>query len=337
MIGFPQRRSMSLALAFIAMSIAPCVAPAANVAAHNVSSDPAKPMARRAAAKPKPQMTDAGPLRKRLAKIPISGIAMIAPAAKARSATLSVASESARSALTRGIAAAQPPTPAPFATKAPSVARRRAQGGATILSGAKSSRASVIWFGPACMKNGGNSWRARLRLIGFRRLRAENGHSALGESARDGLWRVRFEDHALKAFGRAKGERRAGLELFVQDRCGDAAGVAQKRPFDLGVLRIKGGNARYRIERANAEERELGAQRLDIGQSPASESRADPRVNAASNQPELDLPLSQQGRSDRRIMRRHCEPKIVGKSLHRREVCRARVHEEQRVRNNESG
>jgi hypothetical protein len=40
---------MSLALAFIAMSIAPCVAPATNVAAHNASSDPAKPMATRAA------------------------------------------------------------------------------------------------------------------------------------------------------------------------------------------------------------------------------------------------------------------------------------------------
>ena len=102
MIGLPQRRSMSLALAFIAMSIAPCVAPARNVATDKVSSDRAKPRAARAAAKPKPAMTDAGPLRKRWAKRPMSGIAMIAPAAKARSATLSVASESARSALDPG-------------------------------------------------------------------------------------------------------------------------------------------------------------------------------------------------------------------------------------------
>ena len=126
------------------------------------------------------------------------------------------------------------------------------------------------------MKERGNGWRDRRRLIGFSGLRAENGDSAVGESARDGLRRVRFEDHAVKAFGGAEGEGRAGFELFVQDRCGDAARVAQKRPFDLGVLRIERGNSRYRIKRANAKEREIWAQRLDVGQSPASKRRADP-------------------------------------------------------------
>ena len=65
MIGLPQRRSTSLALAFMATSIAPFVIPARNVAADRVSSDRAKPSAARAAAKAKPAMTDAGPLRKR--------------------------------------------------------------------------------------------------------------------------------------------------------------------------------------------------------------------------------------------------------------------------------
>ena len=143
---------------------------------------------------------------------------------------------------------------------------------------------------------------------------------------------VRFEDHALKAFGPADSERGAGFELFVQDRGGDAAGIAQKRPFDLGVLRIKRGDSLEGIERADAEEGELRTQRLDVGQSPASDSRADLAADATSNQPKRDLRLSQQGRGDRRIMRRRREPKIVGKSLHRREVCRARIDEEQRVR-----
>ena len=91
------------------------------------------------------------------------------------------------------------------------------------------------------------------------------------------------------------------------------------------------------IERADSEERELGAQRLDVGQSPASESRADPRINAAANQPKRDLRLQRHSRGDRRIMRRRCEPKIVGKSPRRREVCRARIDKDQRILGDKGG
>src|SRR5580692_7679294 len=195
---------------------------------------------------------------------------------------------------------------------------------------ASSRRASVIWVCPACTESGENG--GRLQLTGFRRLCAENIHPTLREGACDRLWRVRFENHALKAFGPADSERCAGFELFVQDRGGEATGVAQKRPFDLGVLRIKGSDSLEGIERADAEECELRTQRLDVGQGPASYSRADFAADATSNQPKRDLTLCQQGRGDRRIMRRHRKPKIVRKSLHRREVCRARIDEEQRVR-----
>ncbi len=92
--------------------------------------------------------------------------------------------------------------------------------------------------------------------------------------ARDQFRRIRFQDHAVETFGAADGEGRAGFELFVQDRRGDAAGVAQKRPFDLRVLRIERGDVPQRIERADAEKRKIRAQRLDFGQSPASERRA---------------------------------------------------------------
>src|SRR5271154_3152837 len=268
MIGRPQRRSMSLALAVIAMSIAPWVAPARNVAADKDSSDRAKPRPARVAAKPKPATTDAGPLRKRWAKRPMSGIAMIAPAAKARSAKLRVTSESARSALTRGIAAAQQPTPAPLATKTPVVARRCGQGRAPLLSGASASCASINWV----LRIGLSRAPPLTRL---RRLRSANVDPALGECPGDGFRRVRFEDHAVKAFGAADGDRRAGFELFVKERRRYATRIAQNCPFDLGVLRIERGNSRYRIERADAEERKIGAQRLDVGQSPAAESGAD--------------------------------------------------------------
>src|SRR3984957_12615560 len=170
---------------------------------------------------------------------------------------------------------------------------------------ASSRRASVIWVCPACTESGENG--KRLQLTGFNRLCAENIHPTLREGACDRLWRVRFENHALKAFGPADSERCAGFELFVQYRGGEAAGVAQKRPFDLGVLRIKGGDSLEGIERADAEEGDLRAQRLDVGQGPASKRRAALAADATSNQPERDLRLGQQGRGARRIMNRRRE------------------------------
>jgi hypothetical protein len=115
---------MSLALAFMATSMTPLVIPARNAVADRIPSEGAKPIAAIAAAKAKPPTSDANPLRKRCASRPVSGIATIPPAAKARSAKLSPASESARSALIRGIAAAHAPIPRPFAKKTLSVPSR---------------------------------------------------------------------------------------------------------------------------------------------------------------------------------------------------------------------
>ncbi len=168
MSGVPPRCLTSLALAFIATSITPFVIPARNVVTERVSSDGQTDRRDRG------REGETGDDRRRpaaqtMATNPVSGIDTIAPAAKARSATLSPASERARSALTRGIAAAHAPIPRPFARKTPSVAKRCGQGAATARSGASLRGALIIWVCPGLQRD----WREPGSR--FSGLRATNG------------------------------------------------------------------------------------------------------------------------------------------------------------------
>ena len=317
----------------MATSITPLVIPARHAVADRTSSDGEKPIAAIAAAKAKPATIDAGPLRKRCATRPVSGMATIPPAAKARSAKLSPASESARSALTRGIGCRP---------RANSEAIRQEDAECRPGAAAKaprsfclrqvSRRASITRFVRPCARR--RTWLAGkppqtcIGGLGAENLIPRSANARATDSGASASRTTRS-----KAFGLADCERRAAFELFVQDRRGDAARVAQKRSFDLRVLRIKGGGSREpdrgrrrrgaRVQGAKPRSRPRPGLRRAAPISPA-----DP----ASDQPERNLGLGQQGRGDRRIMRRCCDRRSSEKAF-----AAARFVEPESTKTNEPG
>ena len=187
-------------------------------------------------------MTDAGPLRKRCARRPASGIATIPPAANARRATLSACVGKPEVRLDAG---ELPPPTRQFQGHSPG--RRRALPGAAAraasrsLSGASSRRASIIWF-PACDRG---DWLARRRLTGFdeaRRGEPQFRARRMRAPTISGASASRTTQSRLSARPTAKGALVSSFSL--RTAAATRAGVAQNRAFDLRVLRIKGGDPR---------------------------------------------------------------------------------------------
>ena len=136
----------------------------------------------------------------------------------------------------------------------------------------------------------------------------------------------------MKALRGADHKGRAGSELLVENRGGDRACIPDQRALELGVLGAERGDPGGGIDRANADEDEIGTHRRDLAQRPPAERGADMRIDAAADQPQREVGPSRERGGDRRIMRRDGQAEVLRQTPRRREIGRARVDEHELAR-----